>query len=396
MAPVMTSSAPPPRAAPRTTSGGAARRARLRATHARKAQQASHRLAGLLAAGPPPGLCCDDVACFYAKQHAFEEQYAFEEQHAVTEHFAELGHCEFVADAVLSYLGDADGVEQRASGETFINEGAGDNQAPAISDREPVASQLRIDSASPKQELPPSEEPSGDPQQLDEVLRQCPPLDFVRALQRLERELAVKEFMAMVPTESTDMQDDLPTVDSKGLNDTACENQVCIDLQRPDLGGADKEVIDWRAEADEQPLEQPVVEAFDKRVEDHPLSDNKELSDTTCGVLEPAKKDAVDPCGETAMEQTARVCDTTCEGHQYQWRVCGIHGEWEDFISCDNFGDNEALEARYQRFLSGRSDAKIKMKLKTHLFKVDFRNMSLRAVNRNGLGARLRLCRDLL
>ncbi|CAK0810953.1 unnamed protein product [Prorocentrum cordatum] len=346
----MTSSAPPPRAAPRTTSGRAARRARLRATHARKAQQASHRLAGLLAAGPPPGLCCDDFAYFYANQHAFEEQYAFEEQHAVTEHLAEFGHCEFVADAVPSHLGDGlttapthrghdgaqlfapkDDIEQQASGEKFINEEAGDNQAPAISDGEPVASQLRIDSASPKQdsfkvpveemmvapqELPPSEEPTGDPQQPDEILRQYPPLDFVRALRPLEREPAVKEFMARVPTESTDMQADLPTVDSKGLNDTACESL---------------EVIDWRAETDE-PLEQPVVEAWDVRVEDHPLSDNKELSDTTCGILEPAKK----------------------------------------------------------------SDAKIKMKLKTHLFRVDFRNMSLRAVNRNGLGTRLRLCRDLL
>ncbi|CAK0845916.1 unnamed protein product [Prorocentrum cordatum] len=345
-------------------SGGAARRAHLRATHARKAQQASHRLAGLLAAGPPPGLCCDDFAYVYAKQHAFEEQYAFEEQHAVTEHFAEFGHCEFVADAVPSHLGD------------------GLNTAPAHRGHDGAQLFAPKDDIDKRRETtwrPPS--PTGSLRLLSSASAPLPQLDFVRALKPLERELAVKEFMAMVPTESTDMQDDLPTVDSKGLNDTTCENQ---------------EVIDWRAEADEEPLEQPVVEALDKRVEDHPISDHKGLSDTTCGILEPAKKDAVDPCGETAMEQTALVCDTTCESHQHQWRACGINGEWEDFTSCDNFGDNEPLEARYQRFLSGRIDAKIKMKLKKHLFKVDFRSMSLRAVNRNGLGDRLRLCRELL
>ena len=95
------------------------------------------------------------------------------------------------------------------------------------------------------------------------------------------------------------------------------------------------------------------------------------------------------------MEQTDLVCNTTCGDQQFQWRACGKNGEWENFTSCDNFGDNEALEARCRKDVSVGSHAKTKMKLKTHLFKVDFRNMSLRVVNRNGLGVRLRLCKDL-
>ena len=51
---------------------------------------------------------------------------------------------------------------------------------------------------------------------------------------------------------------------------------------------------------------------------------------------------------------------------QCQWWVEGKIGAWETFTSCDNVGDNEVLENRYQEYMLGGSEGKIELKLKRH------------------------------